>query len=95
MSVIRSNLAHMLIPAFKINESTLPKAETDSFSMFLQESRFVMSVLTAIELPPSLFIWLDNWLSLLIFLDANTTLEVFANLIDSDFPIPEEAPVMI
>jgi len=47
------------------------------------------------ELPPFLLISSEIWLRVSTFRDANTTLEVFDNFTESDFPIPDEAPVII
>ena len=83
------------MPAFKINESTFPNALTDSLIILLHESKLVMSVFIAIELPPLLLISFESWLRTSIFRDANTTFDVFASFTEIDFPIPDEAPVTI
>ena len=90
-----SNLAHILMPAFKINESTFPNALIDSLIILLHESRLVTSVFTEIELPPLLLISSEIWLRVSTLRDASTTLDVFDNFTESDFPIPDEAPVII
>ena len=83
------------MPAFKINESIFPKARMDSLIILLHESRLVTSVFTAIELPPLLLISSEIRLRVSTSRDANTTLDVLDSFTESDFPIPDEAPVII
>ena len=47
------------------------------------------------ELPPSALISSESCFNLFIFREAKTIFEDLANFVESDSPIPEEAPVII
>ena len=86
----------MLTPAFKINPSTFPYVLRATFTISTHCSKTVISVFTAIELPPESLIIEQTLSSSGYLLAAQTTIapEKESCLLNSS-PIPELAPVTI